>query len=274
MKNLIIPSLCLLVILLSCGNKAKNKELSENGTAEINTEVSIEEEDYDEIYKLYLDSIINSKNENYRVQIKSSPYREKIIAIDTTEFEKIFSELSKKWKDGYNAKFYEYDEHEAWGETEVKPLTAQKRALQKAFAPYKEIAKKPFLEVQGGGSYDGYSYHIVNDINGDGVKDGYVYFDYSFGTLASSYNGYALFIYKNDKFEFLQIFGNGWHTWGKETPDYNIGVFNNMIYAFSSEYMSYDPRCCPSIGIKKIYKLFDNKLIEVYRKYYSQAEER
>lgn len=35
MKNLIIQSLCLLLILTFCGNKAKNNELSENGTTEI-----------------------------------------------------------------------------------------------------------------------------------------------------------------------------------------------------------------------------------------------
>jgi len=244
MKNLYLQKTLLFVSLLllcfSCGKKQNSVTNDANVLAKVDTA-------------------------HQYVQLSDTTLLEhldaKIMAIDSAEIEKNFSKLLE------NFQFSDYEKKE-------KPRTAKEIALKKAF----ETTFKSFIEeiTEEYGKVDGgnvnYSFHIVGDINGDNVEDGYVRFSYSWGLLANANIGTAFFIYKDGQFEFLQSFDAKGFNFEEETPDCILGVLNNLIYATSSEYIDSDPRCCPSIEIKKVYKLIDNKIVEIYR-IYSKAPE-
>ena len=274
MKKLYLQKTLLFVIPLllcfSCGKKQNSVTNDANVSANVDTThqyvqlsdtTLLKHLDNDMKNEEDLDDIIKGKNEKYRTQINSSPNRAEIMTIDLAEIEKNFSKLLKSFE------FSDYEKKE-------KPRTAKEIALKKAF----ETTFKSFIEeiTEEYGKVDGgnvnYSFHIVGDINGDNVEDGYVRFSYSWGLLANANIGNAFFIYKDDQFEFLQSFDAKGFNFEEETPDCILGVLNNLIYATSSEYIDSDPRCCPSIEIKKVYKLIDNKIVEIYR-IYSKAPE-
>jgi len=259
-KNIFFTVLSIL-FSLSCGKK-QNSIADETNVSTNVESVSLLEtpssEDLDEgmQYEDALDIIIRRKNETYRSQINSSPFRAEIMKIDSTTVEKNFSELLNKFD------FSDY-------ETKGKPSSTKEKELEKAFEKefksfIEEIRKEIDQDVNGDFSY---SLHTVVDINGDNINDGYVRFIYGFGLLANTNVGYAFFIYKDGKFEFVQSFDARGFGWSEESPDLIIGVVNNLIYATSSEYIESDARCCPSIDIKKVYKLIDGKIVEIYRTY-------
>lgn len=212
-----------------------------------------------------LDRIIRHKNENYCVQIKNSPYQKEIVVIDSAKIEKIFSELLKN---------FTYSDYEI----KQNPSSAKEKALKKAFEKtFNSFIKELRKEYEESDVFEfNSSFHIIDDINGDTVNDGYVRFEYSEGLLANLNVGNAFFVYKDGEFEFLQSFDERGYGWSEEslyseTPDNIIGVKNNLIYATSNEYLESDARCCPSIEIKKVFKLINNKIVEIYRIYSKEA---
>ena len=257
LKNIFLPSLLFLLLSFSCGKKQNNVANDTNVLSNVESiplpeTLSSEEPNEDD-----LDKIIRSKNENYHAQIKDSPYRKETMAIDSARIEKNFSEFLKNF--GYSD-YYEKKE---------KPRTAEekslKQAFEKTFNSYIKKIKKKYEESEYFGFYS--SFHIINDINGDTIKDGYVRFEYSEGLLANLMVGNAFFIQKDGEFEFLQSIDPRGFGWSEESPDNIIEVKNKLIYATSNEHIDSDARCCPSIEIKKVFKMIDNKIVEIYRIY-------
>ena len=256
MKTKILLSTLILLFSFSCVKRQNSVANYTNIESILLPETPSSEESVKEMED-DLDRIIRRKNEDYRVQIKNSPYHEEFIAIDSERIEKNFSELLE------NFMYSEYYK------TKQTPSSAKERALKKAFEKtFNSFIKELRKEYEESEMFEfNSSFHIIGDINGDTVNDGYVRFDYGEGLLANAHVGNAFFIYKDGNFEFLQSFEERGYGWSEESPDNIIGVKNKLIYATSHEYLESDARCCPSIEIKKVFKLINNKIVEIYRIY-------